>query len=91
MSVETKDTSKVIKQVKNTPKLKGTIITKEINDDKEMTINNQRSQRVDLISNRNDIFEKEQVKLFDKNNKKLGPKTRRRVDTTNNTTVYSIK
>lgn len=86
MPVETKDTFKTIKYVKDTPKLKETMINKE---DNEITINNLRSPKVELIPNNNDVFE-EHAKLFDKNNKKLTIKTRRRVDTSN-TTVFPIK
>lgn len=89
--VETKDTSKTMKHVKDIPQLKETMTTKEIKDNQEITINNQRSPKVKLIPNRNDMFEKEQANIFDKNNKKLALKTRRRVDTTNNTTVFPIK
>lgn len=89
--VETKDTSKTMKHIKDIPQLKETMITKEIKDNQEITINNQRSPKVKLIPNRNDMFEKEQANIYDKNNKKLALKTRRRVDTTNNTTVFPIK
>lgn len=80
-----------MKHVKDTPKLKETMITREIKDDQEININNQRSPKVEIMPHRNDMFENEQAKLFDKNNKKLALKTRRRVDITNNTTVFPIK
>lgn len=76
-----------MKHVKDTPKLKETMIAKE---DNEITINNLRRPKTELIPNKKDMFEKEYVKLFDKNNKKLTLKTRR-VDTTNNTSVFPIK
>lgn len=79
------------KYVKDFPKVNESLInTEEVVEDKEINRNDHLSRK-ELIHISNDTFEKEQIKLSDKNRQKLNLKTRRRVDITNNTSALHIK
>lgn len=86
MPVESKVTFKSMKNIKDTPNVKESlIITKEDNE-----IHEQKSPKLELTLN-NDILEKERAKLSEKISKKLPFKTRRRTDNINNTSVFPVK
>lgn len=82
--VVSKETYKSMKHIKDTPKVKESlIITKE-----DEQIHEQTSSKPELILN-SDIYEKS--KLSDNICKILNPKTRWQTDNINNTTVFPVK
>jgi len=84
--VESKETFKSMKNIKDTLKVKESmIITKE-----DRQIIEQTNPNPELILN-NDIYEKQKPKLCDENSKTLAPKTRKLTDNTNNTSVFPVK
>jgi len=85
--VETKEIFKTMKHVKDIPKLKETLIITK--DDEEVNMKHA-NPKEELIINKNDTLEKEVAKLTDKNTK-LTPKTRKKIDITNDTSVLSVK
>jgi hypothetical protein len=90
--LETKETLQSIKLIKDNSKVKETPInSKEFIEDKEIAINNYISSNTDLLSNSYNKPEKEQTKSSDKNIKKVTLKTRKRVDFSNNASVFPVK
>lgn len=87
--IEPNDTFKAVKHI-DTSKEKE-MVTKEFKDSKEINISDHMCHKNELILNSNDISGKEQAKLNDLNSKQLAIKTRRKVDTTNNTSVFPVK
>lgn len=86
MPVESKDTFKSMKNIKDTLKVKESmIITKE---DKQII--KQTNPKPELILN-NDTYEKQKPKLCEENSKTLTPKPRKRTDNTNNASVFPVK
>lgn len=92
MPVETKETLKTLKYIKDSPpKVKDiSINTKELKEDKEINLSDRMSPKAKIILN-NDLSDKEQAKSTDKNCKQLTHKTKRKVDITNNTPVFPVK
>lgn len=79
------------KHVKDIPKVKDSLMNiKEVIEDKEINRNDYMSAK-ESIHIKNDTLEKEQVNLSDTNNKKLNLKTRRKVNVTNNTSMFAAK
>jgi len=86
MPVESKETFKPMKNSKDTPKVKESlIITKE---DKQII--EQINPKPELMLN-NDIYENQKPKLCDENSKTLTLKTRKRTDNINNISVFPVK
>lgn len=86
MPVESKEIFKSMKHVKDTSKVKESLmITKE-----DKLIHEQTSPKPELILH-SDIYEKEKSIFSDKNSKTLALNTRRRTDTINNTSVFPDK
>lgn len=79
------------KHVKDIPKVKESLMNiKEVIEDKEINRNDFMNvkESVHII---NDTVKKEQVNLSDTNNKKLNLKTRKKVNVTNNTSMFAAK
>lgn len=90
--VEIKETFKstkiISKNIKDTSKVKETLIKKEVKD----IYTNSRINSNTELSNSNDIFNmKDQENVFDKTNKHLAFKIRKGVDSTNNMSTLSVK
>lgn len=83
--VEINEIFRTMKHDKNTPKTKENLMTtREPKNDKEINANDQKSTQTEFS-------EKELEKSSDKLNKKIPLKIIKRVDTTNNTSVPSVK
>lgn len=86
MPVESKETFKLMKNIKDNSKVKEPLVnTKE---DKQILEKTSPNSELILTS---DVYEKQKSKLPDKNNKILTPKTRKRTDNVNNTSVFPVK
>lgn len=86
MPVEPKEIFKSMKHIKDTSKVKESlIVTKE-----DKLIHEKTSPKPELILN-NDIYEKEKSTFCDKNSKKLTLNTVMRTDNINNTSVFPVK
>lgn len=92
MPVETKETLKAMKNIKDTsPKIKDISMNiKEFKEDKEINKSDHMGSKTEIILNY-DSSAKEQAKSTDKNCKQLTHKTKRKVDITNNTSVFPVK
>ncbi|XP_025190868.1 tubulin polyglutamylase TTLL4-like [Melanaphis sacchari] len=85
MPVELKETLKPMKIIKDTSKVKESLMI--IKEDKHII--EKTSPNPKLILN-SDINEKQKSKSSDKNNKVLTPKTRKQTDNVNNTSVFPV-
>lgn len=92
MSIETKETFKTVKIIKDIPKPHDySMITNEFKDDKETNKNDQMNPKLELIFN-NDTCHKDQTKSIDINSKQITTNTKRKVDVIkNNSTALSVK
>lgn len=90
MPVEPKATKIISKNIKDTPKIKETLMT--MSEDKEINISNCVSSKTDFTLSGNDTFvKKEQTKSSDVNSKLFSLKTRKGVDTANSTSAFPVK
>lgn len=87
MHVETNETFNAMKHVKDTPKVKETLIN--IKEDEQINLCDPMSPETELIFINNENYEKEQADSSDGNNTNLTLQTR--VDITDNTSVFPVK
>ncbi|KAE9524189.1 hypothetical protein AGLY_015434 [Aphis glycines] len=85
MPMESKETFKSMKNIKDNPKIKEPLV----NTKEEKQILEKISPNSELILT-SDVYEKQKSKLPDKNNKILTPKTRKRTENVNNTSVFPV-
>jgi len=86
MPMESKETFKSMKNIKDNPKIKEPLV----NTKEEKQILEKTNPNSELILT-SEVYEKQKSKLPDKNNKILTPKTRKRTDNVNNTSVFPVK
>lgn len=92
MPIETKETFKTAKLIKDIPKSNDySVITNEFKEDNERSKNDRMSPKPELIFN-NDTCDKDQTKSNDKNCKQIFTNTKRKVDgIKNNSTALSVR